>query len=60
MIFAGNLPLPLSSGFRLGPQDGQEASSTIGSIDDFRMYQRALEPLKFKIYRDEMRLYDQA
>ena len=46
IIFAGNLPLPLSSGFRLGPQDGQEASSTIGSIDDFRMYQRALEPLE--------------
>ena len=53
MIFAGNLPLPLSSGFRLGPQDGQEASSTIGSIDDFRMYQRALEPLEIaKIYGD--------
>ena len=39
--------------FRLGPQDGQEASSTIGSIDDFRMYQRALEPLEIaKIYGD--------
>ena len=56
MIFAGNLPLPLSSGFRLGPQDGQEASSTIGSIDDFRMYQRALEPLKQNLWRWKWRL----
>ncbi|MEC7628228.1 MAG: LamG-like jellyroll fold domain-containing protein, partial [Verrucomicrobiota bacterium] len=40
--FAGNLALPLSQAFRLGPQDGSEATATRGKADDFRIYNTAL------------------
>ena len=44
IVFAGNLALPLASGFRVGPKDGQEASDTLGNLDDFRIYDRTLSP----------------
>ena len=40
--FAGSLALPLSQGFRLGPQDGAESTTTMGKADDFRVYHSAL------------------
>ena len=46
--FAGNLPLPLSQGFRLGPQDGQEALDTLGKVEDFRVYNRVLLPSEIR------------
>ena len=48
--FSGNLPFPLSSAFRLGPPN--EINTTLGEIDDFRIYQRALtedEVIKFMV-----------
>ena len=40
--FAGNLSFPLSNGFRLGPTDDYQATSTVGEIDDFRIYATSL------------------
>ena len=51
--FAGNLPFPLTTGFRLGPTDDYQATSTIGEIDDFRIYGTALSPQEIqKLYGD--------
>jgi hypothetical protein len=51
--FAGNLPFPLINGFRLGPTDDYQATSTIGGIDDFRIYGAALLPQEIqKLYGD--------
>ena len=36
--FAGNLPFPLTDGFRLGPTDNDQATSMLGKMDDFRIY----------------------
>ena len=36
--FAGNLPFPLTDGFRLGPTDNDQATSMQGKMDDFRIY----------------------
>jgi hypothetical protein len=41
--FAGNLPFPLTDGFRLGPTDDYQAMATSGKIDDFRIYGTALK-----------------
>ncbi|SVD79924.1 uncharacterized protein METZ01_LOCUS432778, partial [marine metagenome] len=40
--FSSNQLFPLSQAFRLGPQDGTEATATIGKVDDFRVYEAAL------------------
>ena len=46
--FAGNLPFPLTNGFRLGPTDDHQATSTVGGIDDFRIYGTSLSALDVK------------
>ena len=46
--FAGNLPFPLNNGFRLGPTDDYQATSTKGGIDDFRIYGASLSAVEIR------------
>ena len=46
--FAGNLPFPLNNGFRLGPTDDYQATSTKGGIDDFRIYGASLSAVEIQ------------